>query len=93
MIDCNLVFRNLSSVDSSLAATSIKDITIEATIFGISYQLRDIYSIYKCRWNYATYKWKVHSEKIEIILFIVKFRSLASLKITIHIFVTVYNIS
>jgi len=29
---------------------------------------RDIYSICRCCWNVATYKWKVHNGKIEIIL-------------------------
>jgi uncharacterized protein YqkB len=37
--------------------------------------LRDIYSICRCCWNVATYKWKVHNRKIEIISFVVKFRS------------------
>jgi hypothetical protein len=36
---------------------------------------REIYSICRCCWNVATYKWKVHNEKIEIISFVVKFRS------------------
>jgi hypothetical protein len=29
----------------------------------------------QCCWNVATYKWKVHNGQIEIISFIVKFRS------------------
>jgi len=33
---------------------------------GISYQLRDIYTICRHCWNVATYKWKVHNGKIEI---------------------------
>jgi hypothetical protein len=33
---------------------------------GISYQLRNIWSI--CRWNIAAYKWKVHNGKFEIII-------------------------
>jgi len=32
------------------------------TISGISYQLRDIYSICMYCWNVATYKWKVHQK-------------------------------
>ena len=36
---------------------------------GISYQLRDIYSICRCCWNVATYKWKVHNGKTEVIFF------------------------
>ena len=35
------------------------------TSSGISYHLRDIYSICRCCWNVATYKWKVHNGKIE----------------------------
>jgi hypothetical protein len=31
--------------------------------------------ICRCRWNVATYKWKDHNEKIEIISFVVKFGS------------------
>jgi len=38
----------------------------------ISYQLRDIFSICRCYWNVATYKWKVHNGKIEIITFVVE---------------------
>jgi hypothetical protein len=33
-----------------------------------------MYSICRCCWNIATYKWKVHNGKIEIISFVVKFR-------------------
>jgi hypothetical protein len=57
------------SVASLLAA--IKEILIGTT----SYQLIDIYSIYRCCWNVATYKWKVHNGKIEIISFAVKFHT------------------
>ena len=59
----------LVSVASLLAASSTKDILIGATSSDISYHLRDIYSIYIyiCCWNVATYKWKVHNGKIEII--------------------------
>ena len=55
-----------------LAATpgSIKQILIGTTSSGISYQLRDIYSICRCCWNVATYEWKVHNGKIEIIAFL-----------------------
>jgi hypothetical protein len=41
----------LVAVASVLAATSIKDILIGATSSGISYHLRNIYSIYMCCWN------------------------------------------
>jgi hypothetical protein len=54
---------------------SIKEILIGTTSSGISYQLREIYSICRCCWNVATYEWKVHNGKIEIISFVVKFRS------------------
>jgi hypothetical protein len=36
---------------------------------------REIYSISRCCWNVATYKWKVHNWKIEIIPFVLRFRS------------------
>jgi hypothetical protein len=42
---------------------------------GILYQLGDFYSICRCCWNAAKYEWKVHNDKIEIISFVVKFRS------------------
>jgi len=32
-------------------------------------------TIYRYCWNVATYKWKVHNGKLEIIYFVVKFRS------------------
>ena len=65
----------LVSVASLLAASSIKEIMIGATSAGISYHLRDIYSICRCSWKGATYKWKVHNGTIEIISFVVKCRS------------------
>jgi hypothetical protein len=34
-----------------------------------------IYSICRYCWNGATYKWKVHNGNIEILSFVVKFRS------------------
>jgi hypothetical protein len=40
---------------------------IRTTSYGISYQRRDIYSIRRCCWNVATYKWKIYNGKIEII--------------------------
>ena len=40
---------------------SIKEILIGTTSSGISYQLRDIYSICRCCWIVATQKWKVHN--------------------------------
>jgi hypothetical protein len=63
------------SVASLLAASSIKDIFIGATNSGISYHLREIYSICRCCGNVATYKWKVHNGNIEIISFVVKLYS------------------
>jgi hypothetical protein len=48
---------------------------IGTTSSGIYYQLGDIYSICRWCWNVAIYEWKVHNEKIEIISFVVKFRS------------------
>jgi hypothetical protein len=69
----------LVSVASLLAASSIKDILIGTKSSGISYHLRDIYSICQCCWNVATYKWKLHNGNIEIISFVVKFRSSLSI--------------
>ena len=60
----------IGSVASLLAA-----ILIGTTISGISYQLRDIYSICRCCWNVATYEWKVRNGKMEMISFLVKVRS------------------
>jgi hypothetical protein len=50
----------LISVASVLATSSNKEILIGATSSEISYHLRNIYSIYMCCWNGATYKLKVH---------------------------------
>jgi hypothetical protein len=44
-------------------ASSIKKILIGTTSFGISYQLREIYSTCRYCWNVAIYKWKVHNGK------------------------------
>jgi hypothetical protein len=40
---------------------------IGTTSTGISGKLRDLYSICRCRWDVATYNWKVHDGKMEII--------------------------
>jgi hypothetical protein len=53
----------LGSVASLLAEPSIKDIMIGTTSSEISYQPRDIYSIYRCSWNVATYRRKVQNGK------------------------------
>ena len=65
----------LISVASVLATSSDKEILIGATSSEISYHLRDIFALCKCCWNGATYTWKVHNGKIEIISCIVKSRS------------------
>ena len=55
----------LGSVASLLAATLyIKKFLIGTTSSGISYHLRDIYSICRCCWDVTTFKWKVHNGKI-----------------------------
>jgi len=56
--DSNLPTRNPCSVASLLA--SIKEIIIGITSSGISDQLWYMYSICRCCWNVATYKWKSH---------------------------------
>ena len=62
-----LLIRTLGSVAYLLASTLYKKITpIGTTSPVISYQPRDTYSIYRCCWNVATYRWKVHNGKIEI---------------------------
>ena len=63
------------------------EIVIGTTSSGISDQLRDVYSICRCCWNVATYKWKVHNGKIEIISFsfVVKYRCLAALIINFEV--------
>ena len=37
---------------------------IGTTSSGISYQLRHVYTMCRCYWNVATYKWKVDDGKI-----------------------------
>jgi hypothetical protein len=44
-------------------------------LWNIVSWVREIYSIGRCCWNVATYKWKDHNGKIEIIPFVAKFRS------------------
>ena len=40
---------------------------------ALEYQINsEIYSICRCCWNVATYKWKVYNGKIEIISFVIK---------------------
>ena len=40
---------------------------------ALEYQINsEIYSICRCCWNVATYKWKVHNGKIEIVSFVIK---------------------
>jgi hypothetical protein len=57
----------LDQQDPCWQQPSIKEILIGTASSGISYQLRDLYC------NVATYKWKVHNEKIELISFIINF--------------------
>ena len=76
--DFNLSTRNpwFSSFLVSSNSLSRKSwLLIGTTRSGISLQQRDIYSICSCCWNVATYRWKVHNRNMEIISFIVKFRS------------------
>ena len=57
---------------SSILVSS-NPLSSKPTSSGISDQLRDIYmySICRCCWNVATYKWKVHNGKMEIISVVV----------------------
>jgi hypothetical protein len=66
----------LGSVASLLAAMLYQgNIDRNHKLWNIASSERCIYSICRCCWNVATYKWKVHNGKIEIISFIVNFRS------------------
>jgi hypothetical protein len=47
------------------AASPIKELMIGATSSGISDHLRYIYSICRCCWNVATYKWKIHKGNLK----------------------------
>jgi hypothetical protein len=47
-------------------------------IYPIAFEIKDTTDtevLCRCCWNVATYKWKVHNGKIEIISFVVNFRS------------------
>ena len=72
----------LDSVASSLAATLHQGYPDRTTSFGISYHLRDKYSICRCCRNIATYKCKVHNGKIEIIYLVVEFLNRPSMSIS-----------
>jgi thymidine kinase len=50
---------------------------IGTTSFDISDKIREIFSVCRSCWNVASYKWKVHNLKIEIISFVVKFNPLS----------------
>ena len=47
------------------------------TLVGVSLRSKTTATLKKssCCWNVAQYKWEVHNGKIEIIFFVVKFRS------------------
>jgi len=62
-----------SFISFIVSSASIKVIVIGTTSSGISDKLRDIYSINRCCWNVAIYKWKVGNWSIEIISFIAMF--------------------
>jgi hypothetical protein len=57
----------LGSVASLLAATLYqRNHDRNHTHRNIELNVTEIYSIYKCCWNVATYKWKDHKGKIDI---------------------------
>jgi hypothetical protein len=66
---------NLGSVAALLAATLYQGNSDRNHKLWNIYQMRDIYSICRCCWNVATHKRKLQNGKIEIISFVVKFRS------------------
>jgi hypothetical protein len=55
---------NLGSVASLLAATLYHGNPDRNNQLWNIVSMRDIYSINRCCWNVATYKWKVRNEKI-----------------------------
>ena len=77
----------LGAVASLLAATLYQGNPDKSS--GVSYYLRDKYSIFRCFWNVSTYKWKVHNGKIEIIFFVVKFGSEPSHTVDFEVYVKV----
>jgi hypothetical protein len=60
------------STINQIKSNVLKEILIGTTGSGISSQLRDIYSICRCRCNVAANKWKVHNWKIEIMSFVIR---------------------
>ena len=67
----NLPKGTLDSVASLLTATLYQgNPDRNHTLWNIVSSERYIYSICRCCWNVATYKWKVHNGKIEIIYWI-----------------------
>jgi hypothetical protein len=76
---------NLGSVASLLAATLYQgNSDSNHKLWNIVSTERYIYSICRCCWNDATYK-KGHDGKIEIIFFVVKFRSYPSLTVNLEV--------
>ena len=65
--------RTLGSVASLLTATLYQGSPDKNHKLWNIVSLRDIYSIYRRCWNVATYNWKAHNGKIEIISFVAKF--------------------
>jgi hypothetical protein len=57
----NLCTNVTSSMLDTLYILACKKIIIETTSSGNSNLLRDMYSICRCCWNVATYKWNVHN--------------------------------
>ena len=76
----------LGSVASLLAATLYqRNHDRNHTHRNIELTVTEIYFIYKCCWNVATYKWKDHKGKIDITSFVVKFRSQHALTVNFEV--------
>ena len=56
-----------------------------------SYQVRDIFSICRCCWDVATYKWNVHNGKMDIISFVVRYRFQPHLTVNFEVWVNVWS--
>ena len=51
--------------------SSIHEILIGSTGPGVSYKLRNVYSVSWYCWNIATYEWEIYNWKIEVVSFVV----------------------
>ena len=62
---------SLSKQFSRQQQSSIHEILIGSTGPGVSYKLRNVYSVSWYCWNIATYEWEIYNWKIEVVSFVV----------------------